>query len=186
MTEHARPTSHVPERTLTSALQRTAVRPAVIAAVVAATLAMGACRGTENAPAAADSAATRSDTAAAMPGTARMDHGDMPGMQDGGMMDQMQAHMRMMDGASADSMRAMMPTHRQMVANMLAQLNREMRDMNMQSDAAWTATVDSLRRDLVRLPELSGGELQSFMPEHRGRVMRLVEMHRSMMRRMQT
>lgn len=153
-------------------------RATLLTVALAGSLVLAACQR-ETAPAA--------DTAAGeMPGMAGMDHGAMQaGMQGGGMLDQMQAHMRMMDGAGADSMRAMVPMHRQMVANMIAQFNREMRDMNMQTDAAWTATVDSLRRDLVQLPELGGSELQAFMPAHRDRTMRLMQMHRSMMQDMQ-
>ncbi len=109
---------------------------------------------------------------------------DMPGMggQMGGrMMEDMQSHMQMMMGASADSMKAMLSMHRQMVANMISQMNREMRQMNMTGDASWTTTLDSLRQDLVRMPEMSAAELKSFMPSHRARVMRLMEMHRKMM-----
>jgi hypothetical protein len=108
-------------------------------------------------------------------------HGQMGGMASSGMMDEMQQHMQWMMGAGTDSMQVMMPMHRQMTANMLSAMNREMRDMNMTVDSAWSATVDSVRQDLVRLPELSGSELRAFMPAHRERVNRLMEMHRSMM-----
>ena len=84
------------------------------------------------------------DTTRAMP----MDHG--------GMMDM-------------EHMHAMMPQHRQMVANMLARMNREMQEMNMASDTAWSATVDSLRQDLTRMPEMNAEELHASMPEHRRR-----------------
>ena len=50
------------------------------------------------------------------------------------------------------------------------------------SNAAWAATVDSLRKDLVRLPELSGAELTAMMPAHMARITRLSEMHQKMMR----
>lgn len=105
----------------------------------------------------------------------------MEGMQGGGMMEQMQAHMRMMEGAGGDSLMATMPMHRRMTANMIAQMNREMRDMNMTADAEWDETVDSLRQDLVRMPEMTAAELEVLMPEHRERVTRLMEMHRGMM-----
>ena len=116
--------------------------------------------------------------------TANQGMAGMPGMGGGSMMEQMQAHMRMMDGATADSMKAMLPMHRQMLANMISQFDREMRQMNMKSDAAWQATLDSLRQDNLRLPELSPAELRSFMPAHGARVMRLMDMHRSMMANM--
>jgi len=63
-------------------------------------------------------------------------------------------------------------------------MNGEMRDMKMASNAEWTATVDSLRKDLVRLPELSNAELTAMMPAHLARVTRLSEMHQKMMRSM--
>lgn len=105
----------------------------------------------------------------------------MPGMEGSGTTDQMQAHMRAMHGAGADSLQAMLPMHRQMAANMIAEFNREMRGMNMSGDAAWDATVDSLRQDLVRMPEMGAEELRSFLPGHETRLTRLMEMHRSMM-----
>lgn len=125
-----------------------------------------------------DDTAVPADTAAATGGMQGMS--DLSDMQDG-MMGEMSAHMQMMRGAGADSMRAMLPLHRQRVANMLAQMNREMRDMGMAADAQWSATVDSLRSDLTRMPEMSGEELRSMMPAHHDRVMRLIEMHRAMM-----
>ena len=106
---------------------------------------------------------------------------DMGGMMGGKMMEDMQSHMRTMMGASADSMKAMLSMHRQMVANMISQMNGEMRQMNMTGDASWTATVDSLRQDLIRMPEMSAEELRRFMPAHHSRMMRLMELHRSMM-----
>lgn len=105
----------------------------------------------------------------------------MQGMQPGGMMTQMQSHMQMMGAMSADSMVSMRDQHRQMVANMLAQMNREMRDMNMATDTAWNATVDSLRQDLTRMADMNAQEMHSLMPEHHRRVMSLMEMHRRMM-----
>ena len=72
-------------------------------------------------------------------------------------------------------------THRQMVANMIAQFNKDMRDMNMPGDNAWNATVDSLRQDLMRMPEMRASELQQFMSAHGPRVTRLMESHRKMM-----
>lgn len=109
----------------------------------------------------------------------------MPGMgempMNGGMMDQMQAHMQTMEGADGQRYQAMMPMHRQMVANMIAQFNREMRDMNMATDAEWDETVEMLRQDLREMPEMSPEELETLMPEHRQRVMRLMETHREMM-----
>ena len=139
-------------------------------------LALAACGGPDAAreEAAAPAAAPAGEGAA--PGMQ-----GMSGMQGGGMAEEMQAHMRSMQGVDGDSLKAMLPMHRQMAANMIAQMNREMRDMNMAADAGWTATVDSLRQDLVRMPEMAGAELQSFMPAHQARLERLVQTHRAMM-----
>lgn len=127
------------------------------------------------------------DTSQAAADTAMQDMPGMGGMQRGRTMDmmtQMQSQMQMMQAMSADSMHAVMPQHRQMVANMLAQMNREMQEMNMPGDTGWNATVDSLRQDLTRMPDMNAQELHAFMPEHRRRVMSLMEMHRTMMGRM--
>jgi len=43
-----------------------------------------------------------------------------------------------------------------------AQMNGELRQMmNVAADARWTGTVDSLRDDPVRIPELGGAELEA-------------------------
>ncbi|PYP51974.1 MAG: hypothetical protein DMD39_07510 [Gemmatimonadetes bacterium] len=106
--------------------------------------------------------------------------GAMGGMMSAGMMDSMRTHMGMMEGMTGDRMKAMLPAHRQMVANMLSRMSSEMRQMNMQPDAKWTALTDSVRGDLVRMPDMSAAELRSAMPAHGARVMRLMQMHRSM------
>lgn len=111
-----------------------------------------------------------------MPGMA-----GMGGVRADAMMQEMEAHMAAMAAAGADSMIVLMPQHRQMTANMLAEMNREMREMNMAADEDWTAVVDSLRQDLTRMPDMGAGEMQSFMPAHNGRIQRMMEMHRAMM-----
>lgn len=98
-----------------------------------------------------------------------------------GMPDDMRTHLTAMTGATADAAKALLPKHRQLVANMIARMNGEMRDMQMSGDAAWSATVDSLRTDLVRLPELSGTELAAMLPAHLARVTRLGATHGRMM-----
>lgn len=143
----------------------------------AAGAAVGSLEGATRADSARDSAGMRG-----MQGMkGGMKGGQMAGGMMGGMMDSMPAHMRMMQGVSADQMKAMLPAHRQMVANMLSQLDGEMRKMNMRPDAKWTALADSIRQDLVRMPEMGASEMHAFMPAHGARVMRLMAMHRQMM-----
>ena len=109
----------------------------------------------------------------------------MGGMQSSSMMQQMQSQMGAMMSAEPDSAMAMMPGYRQMAANMLAQMNREMGQMNMEGDAAWNATADSVRQDLTQMPEITSEEMASSMAAHQARMNRLMEMHRSMMGAMQ-
>ena len=118
----------------------------------------------------------------------------MPGMEtaahgQGGAMaapteDPMRAHLDRMAALPADSLVAVLPEHRQMVANMLARMNREMSAMNMPADTAWSATVDSIRGDLTAMPGMDAPSLAAIMPSHRGRVERLMAMHADMMRAM--
>ena len=131
----------------------------------------------------ADESARQQDQAAQDTGAM----GGMPGMgdmQSGAMMTEMISHMNMMQGVSGDSMNAMMPMHRQMAANMLAQMSREMQSMNTTGDSSWTATADSVRADLTRMPEMTPAELQAMMPGHHSRMMRLMDAHQAMMKNM--
>lgn len=120
-----------------------------------------------------------------MKGMAGADSGAMGGMGNMmSMMGDMQKQMDAMMKASPEQIRTMLPMHRQMAANMLSQMNSEMRTMNMPANAAWTATVDSVRQDLVRLPEQSAQQLKEALPAHHARMMRLMQMHGGMMKGM--
>jgi len=154
--------------------------------LAAATLGVACAGENEQGTSTGDTAeAAGAATPAGAPGTGGMAGHDMRGMSggmmSGRMMRDMTAHMRAMHGAAPDSLHAVLPMHRQMTADMLAEMNREMWAMNMAGDAAWTATVDSLRDDLVRMPEMSGEELRALLPAHAARVERLMAAHQSMM-----
>jgi UDP-N-acetylglucosamine transferase subunit ALG13 len=105
----------------------------------------------------------------------------MPSVEAGGMMDQMRQHLQLMAGLRGDSLQVLLPDHRQRVADMLAQMNREMSDMSMTGDTAWNALADSLRDDLARVSDMTAPKLQAFMNEHAARVTRMMQMHRRMM-----
>lgn len=107
--------------------------------------------------------------------------GSMSAMESRGMMLGMRAHMQGMAGAGVDSLRRLMPMHRQMTANMLQQMTGEMRGMRMAGDTSWSALADSVRQDLTQLPDVSSAELPGFMERHRGRVERLMARHERMM-----
>jgi hypothetical protein len=108
-----------------------------------------------------------------------MDSASMPGM--GGMMDSMQTHMRTMEGMSLDRLKAMIPVHRQMVANMLSSFDGSMRQMNMPPDTAWIALRDSISQDVTHMPDLSPSQLRTLIPRHHERLNRLMKMHKDMM-----
>ena len=162
---------------------------APLAALMAA-VAFAACQRTDDREATKDSAGMMShaDSAGGMSGMGGMagmsGMTGMGGMMSTAMMDSMHAHMGAMEKMSGDRMKEMLPMHRQMVANMLSRMNSEMRNMNMPADAQWNATVDSLRQDLVRMPEMGTRELEAMMSAHHARMMRLMQMHRDMMGRM--
>jgi hypothetical protein len=142
-----------------------------------ATSLLAACGGAEEKPEAAT--AVVAEPAGQMQGMEGMQ--GMESMPQGGAGAELTGHMQMMQGASGEQLKQMLPEHRQLVANTIAQMNREMRDMDMSGNTEWNETVQALRDDLVRLPEMAPEELQAFMPAHQERINRLTEMHRSMM-----
>lgn len=147
-------------------------------AVLVMSLTLGACGGKDGAQ--NDSAASDS----AMMGMPGMD--SMPGM--GGMMSDsvvmaaMHTHMQTMDTASATALKDMWPMHQQMLNDMLTRMDSSMRAMNMAPDAAWTPTQDSLRQDMSRMQAMTPDQMKQAMAAHHARVMRLMDMHRRMMR----
>ena len=150
----------------------TRVLPRALAALLIVTVA--ACQTRDDRAATDTQAGATADTSpmAGMPG--------MGGAMSA-MMDSMHTHMQMMDTMSASNVQAMLPMHRQMVGNMISQMTTEMRQMSMPADTAWNATLDSVRQDIIGMPEMSGEQLREMMADHHARLMRLMQMHRDMM-----
>lgn len=121
------------------------------------------------------------DTAAGSTAAGGMAGHDMGNMQSNAMMDSMTVHMSAMETANAAALQSMVPMHRQMAANMVAQINTEMGSMKMPADQRFTALMDSVRQDLTRLPDVSSAQLKAFMTDHHGRLSRLMQSHRDMM-----
>ena len=92
------------------------------------------------------------------------------------MQTAVEANMRVMTGASARQLQAMLPEHRQLVSSMLGQMTHEMGSVHTATSAAWMATRDSVNGDLARLPTMNGTELQAMMPGHVARLHRLMQM----------
>lgn len=104
---------------------------------------------------------------------------------------QMRLHLRQMQGVHADSIRAMLPLHRQMFSGMMGHMEGmggHMRGMPMMhGDTAWTALMDSLHQDMLRLSDVSAmsdEEVERWMAAHRARAMRMLEMYPAMRRRL--
>ena len=139
---------------------------------------LAACSSSERTKAAdTPSVASKTDSAAA--GMAGMS--GMSGMMKKEVLDSMRAEMARIAAAGPTEAKTMTPVHRQMAANMLSQMNGDMRSMNMSADASWTALVDSIRQDLVHLPDISAAQLKDFLSLHQGRLERLMAMHEKMM-----
>ena len=161
----------------------------LVAFAVLGAAALAACQS--NTKGRTDSTATAAHGAGSLEG-ARKDTvhpmAAMPGMAgpaSSGMMDSMETHMRALTTAAGpDQLKAMIPEHRQMVANMISQMNQEMRSMNMPATTAWTSTMDSVRQDLIHLPDMTATDLKTMMPAHHARITRLLQMHRDMMGKM--
>lgn len=97
-----------------------------------------------------------------------------------GMMATMEAHMRVMDTASAATMQARMPRHHRMADSLIARMNEEVRKANIATDSIWPATVDSVRQDLSRMRAMSGSDMKALMPAHLARMRWLIQMQRTM------
>jgi hypothetical protein len=131
----------------------------------------------------ADAGATAEQGAATRDAGAMGGMGAMPGAAGSGMElgNQMMTQLQGMQAMHGDSLMQAVPLHRQMLGNMMGQMDREMQSMNMGADAKWTALRDSLSGDLTRMAQMSATEMQAFMPAHGDRATRLMDMHGAMM-----
>jgi hypothetical protein len=96
------------------------------------------------------------------------------------MMETMEAQMRLMDTASAATMKARMPRYETTADSLLSRMNEEVRRMNIATDAIWPATADSVRQDLSRMRAMTGSDVKATMPAHLKRMRWLIQMQRTM------
>jgi hypothetical protein len=158
---------------------------ATVALLMALLIAVGAC-GQERDDDAPDAGATPAETEADTRGGGGMESmmGAAAGARSSIMMSEMRSHLAILEASGGDEMVAIVPEHRQMLGNMISEMNREMSAMDMRGTDAWNATVDSLREDLTRMSEMAAPELETMMDAHAERTRRLMEMHEEMMRGM--
>ncbi len=114
------------------------------------------------------------------------DMGNMPGvagmtMQADSLMPMMRVHLDSLARLPAQSA-GMLQAHEAMASQILDAMGSDMTMMGMQPDSAWTALVDSVKRDLAELPSHSGRALAALMRVHAERMRRLLSMHGGMMK----
>lgn len=107
--------------------------------------------------------------------------GGRMGMAGMDMSPMMREHLDSLTRMAPAQMSQMLATHERMMSQMMDNMGRDMRGMNMGGNAAWTALSDSVRRDLADLPRLAGTALSERMQAHGDRVRRLLAAHESMM-----
>jgi hypothetical protein len=133
-----------------------------------------------NTPAAGDSAVATSSDSGGM--------GSMPGMAPSGgsstatMIADMKVKLADIEKVKPDSLEIVVPGHRAAAAALLSEMNREMAAMQMQGDSRWSAIADSVRQDLIMLPETKGGALSALVAAHKTRMLRMMQMHEDMMK----
>ena len=174
-------------------MQMTTVKTAAL--VVLAIAALSACRVSGDAGAsrdAADSGRAGRDSTVSPSGSQHPDGsphvGATPGMlasphQTGNArIDSVGAQMRANEALNPAQVKALIPRHRRMVARMLSEMNGDVRRMQVTAIPGWTAIMDSVRRDLAKLPGLPAEELRDALPAHDARVLRLMQMHADLMK----
>ena len=147
--------------------------------ILVAAIGLAACGGDEADVELADRAVVNTPSMGMPPGGMQGGMGQMGGMGPGMMGAEWQQHMVAMQGATGDSLRAMMPMHRQMASRMIAMMDTVGGGMGMAMDSAMVATRDSLRRDLDRMEGMSPAEMEAFLQEHDARMQRMLRMHQS-------
>jgi hypothetical protein len=95
----------------------------------------------------------------------------------GAMIEAMRTHMRTMQAVSADSIRAGMPMHREMMTSMLAEMTKDMSEMKMPANARWSALMDSVRQDMSNMLGMDANAMAAAMSAHHQRLTRLMDMH---------
>lgn len=109
-----------------------------------------------------------------------MNRGGMVGAS-AGMMRDMRVHDRSLMSMRGSTLMAVIPAHRQRTANLVSQMQMDMRAGQIATTRSWDAMVDSVLRDLVQLPDLDVAGVTAIMPAHRARIRRLMAMHSAMM-----
>ena len=98
------------------------------------------------------------------------------------MMTAMEIELKALDTAKVATIQAQLPEHVSAATRLVNRLDDDMLHMNKADVPEWRTLVDSLRRDLIRLPQLTTSDLPSYMTQHRARLTRLMELESANMR----
>ena len=85
------------------------------------------------------------------------------------------------DTASLATIQKIVATHPQHVDSALTAMTGELKRLNRQPSAEWTALHDSVKADLDKLASVGDGELVTFFRAHYARFSRCMQMHRTAM-----
>lgn len=84
------------------------------------------------------------------------------------------ANVNKISAASAADQKRLLPAHISAVNDMLDRFETKVRAMHVKVDPDWVAVIDSVKNDVVRMPNMTTEQLHEFLPEHDLRVMRIV------------
>jgi hypothetical protein len=98
----------------------------------------------------------------------------------------METRLRTMDMMSAAQIAAAFPAHSQAAGAMLSRMNADLQGMPASPNMSWSATNDSIRRDLSHMAGLTGAQMNAAMPAYHAHMTRLMGMHRQMMGKART
>ena len=88
----------------------------------------------------------------------------------------MEVELKALDTAKAPTIQAQLPQHIVAASRLVKHLDDEMQREGKATVPEWRAIVDSVRQDLVRMPEMSVSEIMTYMPSHHARLEQLMKL----------
>lgn len=127
------------------------------------------------------------DTTAATTATANSGAGgmhDMAGMQSDTIVAVVEADLARMDKASPDSLKALLPQHREVVNALIKDCEEMMRMENMSPPRKWINTVADVRQDMASMAPTSAASVKQAWPDHQQHLRSMLNMRHDMMKSM--
>ncbi len=108
----------------------------------------------------------------------------MPGMQSDSIVTVTEANLSRMDKAGPDSLKALLPRHREVVAALIKNCEDMMRMQKMSPPRKWTKTVADVQQDMLRMASMSAAGVKRAWPDHEQRIRDMLIMRHDMMKSM--